>query len=319
MTTRSADECEMSRSCQSATFSSPTSACAAHDAREPADALRDDRVALVRHRRRALLALAERLLHLGDLGAREMADLERELVERRRGDGERGQQLGVAVALEDLRRGRRRLEPEPLARDPLELRVGRRIRADGARELADAHALERARDARARSRSSSNAQPASLSAERRRLGVHAVRAAHLERAAVLLGPRDDDGERAVEPVEDQRAGLADLERERRVDDVGGGEAVVEPAALLAELLGDRVDEGGGVVVERRLDLGDPLRRRRRGLRLERARGLRGHDAELGPGRRGRELDLEPGRELALVRPDPGHGRAGVAGDHCLAV
>jgi hypothetical protein len=34
------------------------------DAREPADALGDDRVPLVRHRRRALLAAAERLLHL---------------------------------------------------------------------------------------------------------------------------------------------------------------------------------------------------------------------------------------------------------------
>ena len=33
---------------------------------------------------------------------------------------------------------------------------------------------------------------------------------------------------------------------------------MEPAALLAELLGDGVDEGGGVVVQRRLELGDAL-------------------------------------------------------------
>ena len=78
---------------------------------------------------------------------------------------------------------------------------------------------------------------------------------------MLLGARDDDGERAVERLEDERAGLADLERERGVDDVGGGQAVVEPAALLAELLGDGVDERRGVVVERRLELGDPLRAR----------------------------------------------------------
>ena len=90
--------------------------------------------------------------------------------------------------------------------------------------------------------------------------MDAVRAADLQRLAVLLGARRDDGEGAVEAREDQRARLADLQRERRVDDVGGGEAVVEPAALLAELLGDGVDEGGGVVVERRLELGDPLRR-----------------------------------------------------------
>ena len=38
-----------------------------------------------------------------------------------------------------------------------------------------------------------------LEAERRRLRVDAVRAAHLQRRSVLLGARDDDGERAVEP------------------------------------------------------------------------------------------------------------------------
>src|SRR5581483_1709377 len=106
----------------------------------------DDRVALVRHRRRALLALAERLLHLGDLRAREVADLERERVERRGDDREGAEELGVPVALEDLRRGRSRLEPEPLAGEALELRVGGRVRADRAAELADAHPLERAAD-----------------------------------------------------------------------------------------------------------------------------------------------------------------------------
>jgi len=76
-----------------------------------------------------------------------------------------------------------------------------------------------------------------LQAEGRRLGVHAVGAADLQRLAVLLGPGRDDGERAVESVEDQRARLAHLQRERRIHDVGGREAVMEPAALLAELLG----------------------------------------------------------------------------------
>ena len=66
---------------------------------------------------------------------------------------------------------------------------------------------------------------------------------------MLLRPRDDGGERAVEALEDQRAGVADLKRERRVDDVRGGEAVVEPAAFRAELLGDGVDERGEVVVQ----------------------------------------------------------------------
>ena len=53
--TRSTDECEMSRSCQSATFSSAAIAFAAKQPRQPDDLLAADRVALVRHRRRALL------------------------------------------------------------------------------------------------------------------------------------------------------------------------------------------------------------------------------------------------------------------------
>ena len=66
---------------------------------------------------------------------------------RRRASASAFSDLGVAVALQDLRRARRRLEPEPLAGDPLHLGIGRRVRADGAGELADAHPLERALDA----------------------------------------------------------------------------------------------------------------------------------------------------------------------------
>ena len=81
--TRSTDECEMSRSCQSATFSSAGHGVAAQQPRQADDLLAADRVALVRHRRRALLPLAERLLDFADLRLLQAADLERELLERR--------------------------------------------------------------------------------------------------------------------------------------------------------------------------------------------------------------------------------------------
>ena len=61
----------------------------AQQPRQADDLLAADRVALVRHRRRALLALAERLLDLADLGLLQAANLERELLERRGGDGQR--------------------------------------------------------------------------------------------------------------------------------------------------------------------------------------------------------------------------------------
>ena len=130
----------------------------------------------------------------------------------------------------DLRRDRVGLEPEPLARDPLDLgsiaayvptapeSLPTRI-ASSARASARAVAVELECPAR------------ELQPEGRRLGVHAVRAADGERLAVLLGARDDRLERAVEPVEDELARVADLERERGVDDVRRRQPVVEPAPL----------------------------------------------------------------------------------------
>src|SRR4051794_27207303 len=84
---------------------------AADDTGEPADPLGDDRVPLVRHRRGALLAGAERLLHLAHLGAGEVADLEGEPVERGCDEREDGEELGVPVTGHDLGGDRLRLEP----------------------------------------------------------------------------------------------------------------------------------------------------------------------------------------------------------------
>src|SRR5207302_7239985 len=111
--------------------------------------------------------------------------------------------------LDDLRRGRRRFEPEALAGDALELRVGRRVCPDRPAELSDPHALERARHA-SPAAVELEGPPRKLEAEGRRLGVHAVRAAHLERQTVLLGACYDRREGAIEAFEHEPAGLADL-------------------------------------------------------------------------------------------------------------
>src|SRR3954451_4967223 len=89
-------------------------AVAAQHACEPGDALGRDRVSLVRHRARALLARLERLLDLAHLGALEVADLGGEALEPRAGERDRLQQVGVAVARDDLRRDRLRAQAEPV-------------------------------------------------------------------------------------------------------------------------------------------------------------------------------------------------------------
>ena len=85
---------------------------AAQQPGETGDPLGQDRVALVGHRRRALLAGLERLLDLADLGVLEVADLGREALQRATDDGDRGQQRGVAVALDDLGADRVGMETE---------------------------------------------------------------------------------------------------------------------------------------------------------------------------------------------------------------
>ena len=304
----------MSRSCQSATFSSPATASTADDAGQPADPLRHDRVPLVRHRRRAFLPAAERLLDLAHLGAGEVADLEREPLERRGEKRERIEHLGVSVALEDLRRARGRLQPQPLARDSLDFGVGGGVGPHGTRELPDPHPLERALDPRPIANEPE--RPAGeLQPEGGRLGVNAVRAPDRDRVAMLLRAGDHRGERPLDPVEHENARIADLERERGVEDVRRREAVVEPATVLPELLRHRVDERGDVVMRRCLDLGDALRRGRLGPLADRSHGLAWNDSDLGPTIERGQLDVEPSLQLRSVRPDRRHGRAGVARNH----
>jgi len=76
---------------------------------------------------------------------------------------------------------------------------------------------------------------------------------------MLVRTLDDRTERTLERLEHDCAGVADLERERRVDDIRRGQPVVEPAALLAEIRRDAVDEGGQVVPGELLPLGNGLR------------------------------------------------------------
>ena len=179
----------MSRSCQSATFSRPTMRVAPHEPREPADPLRHDRVALVRHGRGALLATHERLLDLPHLRAGQMADLESEAVEGRGEQRKRREELRMAVSLQDLRRARRGLEPEAshvAARPRATRRSTCRRRRSASRPACPRgrfHAPPVARELERPARK--------LQAERHRLGVDAVRTADSQRVPMFLCPLDD--------------------------------------------------------------------------------------------------------------------------------
>ncbi len=90
-----------------------------------------------------------------------MANLGRQTLEARAGERDRLQQLGVAVARDDLRGDVLARESEPLQHAPLELGAGRRVRADRARDRADRDLLESSLR-RSALRCASKAKPASL-------------------------------------------------------------------------------------------------------------------------------------------------------------
>ena len=193
MTMRSADECEMSRSCQRATFSNPASAAARTTRARP-------------QMRSAVTGCA--------CGASPTSPSGRDRTAPRprgppfaRGAGSRARtcrattRARASAASSSAWRSRWRIcvetgagsSPSALARDPLDVRVGGCVRADGAGELSDPQLLERSREAAAAAVELE--RPAGeLEAERRRLGVDAVGAADLERSAVLLGPPGHGGE-----------------------------------------------------------------------------------------------------------------------------
>jgi hypothetical protein len=85
----------------------PASPCRA-PAGKAGEVLGEHRVALVRHRRGALLAGREELLDLAHLGALQVADLGRQPLHRRGDDAERGEEHRVPVARDDLGRDRLR-------------------------------------------------------------------------------------------------------------------------------------------------------------------------------------------------------------------
>ena len=156
---------------------------AANDAGQPAHVLAADRVALVRHRRRALLPFGERLLHLAELALLQGADFRRELVERRGDQRQCRHIFRMAVALQRLRRDRRRRNAE-LAADELLRRTDRCSRTCRPRRTFCRIA-----------RRSPHAEPLQvalhflvpkrqLQTESRRLGMHAVRTAHHRRIFV---------------------------------------------------------------------------------------------------------------------------------------
>ncbi len=188
-----------------------------------------------------------------DLGVLEVADLDREALDGATGDGDGGQERGVAVALHDLRAHGVRDQAQARQGGGLDLRRQLRVGAHRPRDLAGGQVVGRGAQAGTVTVELEGPR-GQLQPERQRLGVDTVGAAHLQRAGVLARPGHDGADGSIEALQDEVGGGATLQGQAGVDDIGAGQAVVQEAAFVAHRLGDLGDEGDHVVVGRQLQL-----------------------------------------------------------------
>ena len=288
----------------------------AHHAGEARDVLGQDRVPLMRHRRRAFLALGEELLGLEHFGALEVADFDGEAFARRGHDAEHCEEHGVAIARNDLRRNRLDREAELFGHMRLDPRIDVGEGADRARDRAGGDLLLR-RDQALLGALELDVIARELQAEGGRLGVDAMAAADGGRVLVLERAALERRQHPVD-VSDQDVGSAgELHRQAGVEHVGRRHALVDEARVRADELGEVGQERDDVVLGHSLDLVDALdvERGRPALFPDGLRRLLRDHADLGQRVAGMRLDLEPDAESRLRRPDVGHLGTRVTGDH----
>ena len=149
-----------------------------------------------------------------------------------------------------------------------------------------------------------------LQAKRHDLGVHAMRAADHRRVLVLFSAGLDRAAERRQVREDQVAGFDHLQRLRGIDDVGRGQAEVQPAGGGPDDFGHRGRKRNHVVLCRFFDLVD-ARDVERALVPQLARRFGGDDPGGGHCFGGRDFHLEPGFVPALLAPDATHLRVRV--------
>ena len=281
--------------------------------RQPCEVLGEDRVALVRHRRRPLLPLGEEFLRLAHFGALQVADFGRQPLHRGRDDSEGGEEHRVPVAGDDLRRDRFDGQPEP-ARD---VRLHRRVEVgEGSHRAGDGAD----RDLRSR-RGEALAVAGELGPglrhfqpEGRRLGVHAVAAADAGRAHVFARAALQRGEQRVEVGEKDVGGAGELHGEAGVEHVRRCHAAVHEARLVADMFCDVGEKGDDVVPDLAFD-GVDARDLEAPARRDGGRHAFGDRAQRLLRLAGVAFDIQPDAKPRLRGPDRRHRRARVARDH----
>src|SRR5207248_5903004 len=219
----------------------------------------------------------------------------------------------MAVARDDLRRDRLRVEPE-LRRDVfLDPRIDVGEGADGAGYRAGRHFLARGEEASVVA-GKLGVMPGELQSEGRRLGMDAVAAPYRRRQFVLEGAALQDREQSIDIGQQNVGGLRQLHRKASVEHIARGHSLMHEARLGADMLGEVGQKGDHVMAGLALDLVDALGLEAAAL-PDGASGALGDDSQRRLVIASMRLDLEPDPVPVLRRPDPGHFGAAVARDH----
>ena len=210
----------------------------------------------------------------------------------------------MAVALNDLRGNSGNIKSEALADLVLELGIEVSAVADGTGELADAHLL--CREFEAFDVTKGFGVPVGqLESKGDRLSVHAVGAADHRRVFEFPGAAPEHVTQLLQVLADDCRSLLDQQGLCGVDHVVGSKAVVEPARIGADFLGDGSGESNHVVLYFGFDCLDAIQVEIAFFADSHGRRLR-HQAYLGERFGGGDFDFEPGTELVLVTPDMSH-------------
>ncbi len=211
-------------------------------------------------------------------------------------------------------------EPEPLKHAPLELGAGRGICADRAGDRADGDLLESALQPQSIAmRLEGKARE--LDAERRRLGVHPMGTPHAQGVHVLARTVGKRLHQRLRSRHDRFSRRAQLQGERRVEHVRGGQAEVDPTPRLVGARGEHVHERSHIVVSCALTLVDCLDAERGSadrLQLSQRRTL-AVAKQAWKLLAGGHLDAPPCLHAGLVGPEGAQLGACVAGDHSLII
>ncbi len=223
----------------------------------------------------------------------------------------------VPVARHDLRRDRLRRKAQLFADIGLHPRIDIGEGADRAGDRAGRDVVAR-RDQPRPGAVELGISESELEPERHRLGMDAVAAADRRRQFVLVGTALEHRHQRLEILDEDLAGLLQLDRQAGVEHVRAGQALMEEARFGADLLGGPGQEGDDVMLHHRfdrIDARDVDGRLCRPIFAHPGRRFLGNRTELRHRVERVRLDLEPDAISVFRLPDRRHPGPRVAGNH----